>query len=257
MVEPGHVGAFGRRRHALVHALLHVPVPSVSMVVRTERAEGYLRYFPPGVALAMDASLETFERPMQLLETLRLSGHPDYFRRLETFMRSADFETTFRIMSRTWFGLAAQERDTWLNVARERHGDRVEMIREALQQAELDYEADVLRQRLADPEHRFIATALLLSGTRNELLNLLAERYADPLESLHRFIDEAGVFADDEAASAAIAHVLVDGGSADDAVMQLVATWGEPEFRGREKEIHTFYSDCAFAPLGNKEDGQQ
>lgn len=253
MVEPGHVGAFGRKRHALVHALLHVPVPSVSMVVRTERADGYLRYFPPGVALAMDAPLETFERPMQLLETLRLSGHPDYAQRLEAFLRSADFETTFRTLSRTWFGLAAEERETWLNIARERHGDRVEKIREALQQAELNYEADLLRQQLADPEHRFIATALLLSGTRGELLNLLSARYPNPLENLHSFIDEAGVFADDEAASAVIAHVMVDGGSVFDAVERLEATWGEAEFSGREKEIHDFYSGCAFAPLGIRE----
>jgi len=253
LIEPGHVGAFGRRRHALVHALLHVPVPSVSLVVRTERADGYLRYFPPGVAIAMDAPLETFERPMQLLDTLRLSGHPGYSRRFEGFLRSADFETTFRIMSRTWFGLTAQERETWLNVARERHGDRVEMIREALQQAEVDYEADALRQRLSDPEHRFITTALLLSGNRSELLDLLAKRLTDPLESLHRFIDEAGVFADDEAASAAIAHVMVDGGSAADAIERLAATWGEAEFSGREHEIHAFYTGCAFAPLGSRE----
>jgi hypothetical protein len=155
-------------------------------------------------------------------------------------------------MSRNWFGLAEQERKTWLNVARERHGDRVDMISQSLQQARLDYEADVLRQQLTDPEHRFIATALLLSDTRSDLLNLLAERYSDPLESLRRFIDKAGVFADDEAASAAIAHVMVDGGSADDAVKQLVETWGEAEFSGRENEIHAFYNSCAFAPLGNQ-----
>jgi hypothetical protein len=250
LVEPGHVGAFGRRRHALIHALLHVPVPSVSLVVRTERADGYLRYFPPGIAIAMDTPLESFERPMQLLDTLRLSGDPAYSRRFENFIRSADFETVFRIMSRTWFGLAAPERATWLNVARERHGDRVEAIREALQRAEVDYDADVLRQRLADPDHRFIATALMLSGTRRELLDILAARYPDPVDSLHRFIEEADLFADDEAASAMIAHVLVDGGSAVDAVERVVAAWGEAEFSGREEEIHAYYATCAFAPLG-------
>jgi len=250
LVEAGHVGAFGRRRHALIHALLHVPVPSVSLVVRTERAEGYLRYFPPGVALAMDAPAETFERPMQLLDTLRVSGHPGYTRRFEAFLRTADFETAFRILSRTWFGLDAQQRETWLNVARDRHGDRVELIRRALQRAEVDHAADMLRQRLADTDQRFIATALFLSNTRRELLGLLAARYPDTLERLHRFVDEPGVFTDDEAASALIAHVLVDGGSADEATERLVSVYGKAAISGHEEEIRTFHSHCAFAPLG-------
>lgn len=250
LIEPGYVGAFGRKRHALIHALLHVPVPSVSLVVRTERAEGYLRYFPPGIALAMDAPSETFERPMQLLDTLRVSGDSGYSRHFEAFLRTADFETAFRILSRTWFGLDESERAIWLNVARNRHGDRVELIRQVLQRAELDYEADLLRQQSTDIEHRFIATALLLAGARRELLGLLAARYSDPLERLHRFVDEPVVFAEDEAASALIAHVLVDGGSAGDAVDRLVAVYGQAEFNGREEEIRTFFGGCVFAPLG-------
>lgn len=249
LIEPGHVGAFGRGRHALIHALLHVPVPSVSMVVRTERAEGYLRYFPPGLALAMDSPAETFERPMQLLETLRVSGNPEYSAHFETFLRAADFETAFRILSRSWFGLTQAERDTWLDIARECHGDRVDMIRQVLQRAELDYEADSLRQRLTDTEHRFITTVLLLAGSRGELLELLATRYSDPLEKLHRFAEDPAVFAQDEAASALIAHVLIDGGSAQNAIDRLVAVYGQAEFRGREDEINTFYNTCVFASL--------
>jgi hypothetical protein len=247
LVEAGHVGVFGQRKHALIHALLHVQVPTVSLVVRTERADGYLRYFPPGVALAMDSPAETFERPMQLLDTLRVSGAPSYPRRFEAFLRNADFETAFRILSRTWFRLTEPERETWLKVAREHHGKHVDMIRQALERAEVDYAADMLRQRLMNSDQRFIATALLLADNRRELLGLLAARHPDPLERLHRFVDEPGVFAADEAASAMIAHVLIDGGDAGEAVNRLVAVFGREAISGREEEIRAFHTACAFA----------
>jgi len=247
LIETGHVGAFGRDRHALIHALLHVQMPTVSLVVRTERAEGYQRYFPPGVAIAMESPAETFERPMQLLETLKACGDPAYPQRLESLLRGADFETVFRILSRTWFGLTGGERETWLDVARGQLGNRVDMIRQTLEHAEVKYAADMLRQQLTDSNQRFISTALLLADSRPALLTLLGERFPDPLERLHRFVDEPGVFAEDEAASAMIAHVLIDGGDADEAIKRLVAVYGEEAVLGREDEIRTFHKTCAFA----------
>lgn len=250
LLEAGHVGAFGQRRHALIHALLHVPIPSVSMVVRTERAHGYQRYFPPGVALAMAAPVETFERPMQLLDTLRACGHPDYARRFEAFLRSADFETAFRAISRIWFGSTQAEREHWLDVASDRHGDRVGAIRAALERAGVTQEADLLRARLGGADERLIATALLLAENRDDLLALLAERHPDPVARLHAFVDEADVFGPDEEAGAVIAHALIDGLDLAATIRRLVDSFGEAAIGGREAEVRACHAGCAFAMLG-------
>ena len=68
-VDTGEVHKFSLRRYPLIHALIHVPVPSVSMVVRTARTEGYYRYLPPSVALPMEPMSEPGSRRVALLET--------------------------------------------------------------------------------------------------------------------------------------------------------------------------------------------
>jgi hypothetical protein len=249
-ILPGRVEPFGGPVGKRVHALLHVPTPSVSMVVRTVRADGYLRYFPPGVALAMHPADESFERPLALLDTLRASGDPAYARRVEAYLAAADAEATFRLLSRLWLGIDDTERARWLEVARARHDDALlDAIEAALDEARVTHEADVLRAALRDEDDRFVATALVLADGRASIYGLLATRYADPLERLHRFVDESGGFTPEEGASASIAHALVDGVPAEAMLARLEAEYGEEACRGRETEALRYAARCAFARL--------
>lgn len=243
-IEPGRIEPFGGVEGPRVHALLHVPVPTVSMVVRTVRTDGYLRYFPPGLALAMQPADDAFERPLALLELLRASGDPSFERRAEALFAAADLETTVRALSR----LGADSR--WLDVASARHGaETMTLVEAALREARVTHEADQLRARLADADDRFVATGLVLADGRASLLRLLGEVHADPLRRLHRFVDEAAGFAEDEAASAHIAHALVDGLGPGGARERLVETFGAEAVAGHHAEIHAYATTGPFARL--------
>jgi hypothetical protein len=190
LVGPGHVERFSHQRHPLVHVLLHVPIPSVSMVIRTIRTVGYLRYFPPTVALAMDEPDEAIGRPLMLLDTLRTGGDPAYSGRLEWFLGKADFETTFRALSRIWGSADSDEREALIEVAARRHGGRVDAIARALDAAIRAAEIDGLRAQLTATDDRLVATGLMVAETREQLLSLFAERHANPADELRRFTDE-------------------------------------------------------------------
>lgn len=50
LLREGDVAPFSQSGHALIHTLIHVPNPSISLVARTTRVVGYHRYFPLGGA---------------------------------------------------------------------------------------------------------------------------------------------------------------------------------------------------------------
>lgn len=252
LVEPGTVHPFGRGRSALVHALLHVPVPSISMVVRTVRTDGYLRYFPPGLAVAMHPADDAFERPLALLDTLRAAGDPRYPERRDAFLRSADLETTFSCLSRLWLLAEDAERRALSEAARVRHGERVRALTAALDEARLTHEGDSLRAALRDPDDRLVATGLTLASGRGALLGLLAARHADPIARLHRFVDESGHFAPDEEASAHIAHALIDGEGVEGALRRLASVYGDEAIAEQEHEIRRYAAHGPFARLARE-----
>lgn len=249
IVNCGDVGAFGRGRHHLIHALLHVPIPSISMVVRTMRADGYLKYFPPGVALSMDPPDDLIERQLMLLEALRKSADPDFEKRFSKFLLNANFETVFRSLSRMWFGFSDAHKDHYLEIARQQHGNGVDSIRAALNKAQQKYGAEVLRAQLIDSDDRLITTALMLADDRKALLKLLSMRHADPIERMHRFVMDSGVFTDEDEASALLIHALIDGEDSDGAIGRVAERFGAESVKGHEKTILEYCSAGPFAPL--------
>ncbi len=249
LLEAGHVERFGVGDDGLVHALLHVPIPSVSMVVRTIRTVGYFRYFPPGVALAMDEPDELVGRQLALLDALRVGGDASYRERLERFLSRADFEATFRALSRVWSAEGDDERERLLALARARHGEAAERIAPALDHALRAHEADQARAALRDPDDRFVATAFVLADGRRSLLELLARRHPDPLARVHRFLDEAGLFAPDEEASNVIAHALADGEGEEGALRRLREVYGAEAVEGRGAEVARYCERSMMAVL--------
>jgi hypothetical protein len=208
IVGEGYVERFGEAGDPLVHALLHVPIPTVSMVVRTIRTHGYYRYFPPSIALAMDEPDELVGRQLMMLDMLRASGDPSYSKRMARFLSHADFEATFRALSRTWPAADRSERARWSEIAAERHGARASRIGPALEEALRAHDADTVRGQLADADDRLVATLFVLAEKRDQLLGALAARHADPVQRVHAFIDILG--AQPEGIDLAL-HALADG----------------------------------------------
>ncbi|HJL14507.1 MAG TPA: hypothetical protein RMH99_02555 [Sandaracinaceae bacterium LLY-WYZ-13_1] len=227
LVRPGDVRLFSLEAHPLIHSLIHVPRGSISMVVRTLRSEGYFRYFPPSLAIAMDERDETIARQVALLDTLRECGDPELADHLLAFLRHADLETSFHALSRLWPGCGDDLRATLLEVLRERHGDRADLIGPVMSRGSRWAEANGVREQLADTDERFVATALMLAEDRASLLELLRARHPDPVQRLHRWIDASGLFSGTDAALPHLAHAMVDGLDVDGIVARLRERFGD------------------------------
>lgn len=246
LVDTGEVHKFSLRRYPLIHALIHIPVPTVSMVVRTTRTEGYYRYLPPSIALPMEAMPEPGSRRVALLETLIRIGHPSALERVCATLRTADFETAVHLLSITWPAADAEERTALWEANAALHGDRRDAIEGALLRSQRLEEASAIRHGLRDPDHRLCATVLAYAESRNHVRRALGD---DAGALLHAFIDDAGFFAPDEGASATIAHALVEGRDDETILEKLCAEYGEDAIVSQRDAVLTYARESIFSVL--------
>ncbi len=245
-VDMGEVYKFSLRRYPLVHALIHIPVPTVSMVVRTTRTEGYYRYLPPSIALPMEALPEPGSRRVALLETLIRIGHPSALQRVCAALRTADFETALHLLSITWPAADAEARTALWEANATLHGDRRDAIEGALRRAQRLEEASAIRHGLRDPDHRLCATVLAYAESRTHVCRALGD---DAGALLHAFIDDAGLFAPGEAPSATIAHALVEGRDDETILEKLSAEYGRDAIVSQRDAVLTYARDSIFSVL--------
>jgi hypothetical protein len=212
LLSAGEHRLFGDRTHPLIHTLLHVPVPSISMVIRTVRTRDYWRYVPPSLALLTEDPDAVIARQLAWLESLRGSNDPNYAERLARYLERSDLETGLLAIVNGWITADDATRDAQLTILRERHGHRVDAIEPALARMVQSQQAHSLRTKLLDPDDRLVATALAAGEGRAQVLEVIGRRHADPVARLHTFLDAYGAFIAGDEASVAAAHLLIDGG---------------------------------------------
>jgi hypothetical protein len=174
LAPPAHV-LFSLRRHPLIHSLVHVPNPSVSLVIRTTRTEDYWRYLPPTVALRIGTDPPELERRLMLLDFLRRSDDPSWERQFSALIASHDAGVAIAALSRLYGDSRGLARS--IELVRAHHGDLVDGIATALARAHRRHRDGVTRDRLADAEERYIATVLSHADDRARVFALLRERY--------------------------------------------------------------------------------
>jgi len=180
LIREGDRVPFSKSGHALIHSLVHVPNPTGSMVVRTIRTLEYFRYFPPSFSLAMSEPDDHVVRQLALLEMLRRAEHKDYGSHLRRFLGAADFETTFRTISAAYGPYREAGRvHELIDLARERHGERVDLIPPAIETAYREQQDNALRERFLDDDGRFVASVLMCAPDRASAFRLLGEQFGD------------------------------------------------------------------------------
>lgn len=249
LLREGDVRLFSLRDRPLIHTLLHVPIPSVSLVVRTLRTVDYLRYLPPSVAVALSDPDDFLARQLRLLDTLRISRDPAYRERLAEYLAQADFETAFRALSGAYAGLAdAAELEPLLAMGRPRHGRRMDLLPAVLFRNTKALRENALREQYTDEHDRFIASLLMSAETRAQVLSTLRARYGeadDPVARLSRWVESSRIFDRGDAAGRAAAQALVDGTAPPERHARVRAvSSATPE------QIDAFCAGSLFAPLG-------
>jgi len=237
LVEAGEVHRFSLRAHPLVHSLIHIPRGAVSMVCRTARTVGYERYFPPSLAVALEADDALVVRRVELIETLRQSRDPRFGEHLERFLATAGLEATFTVLTRLWGDCSDADRAHLIERVRARHGARADRLPPAMERATRWFGADALREQLVDADDRLVATTLMLAEDRASALRLIGARHDDPVARLHRFVDEVVAFAPDDPAAPVLAHALVDGLDVEASERRLVETFGEANLEPGQRDV--------------------
>lgn len=187
-----------------IHGLFHLEQPSATIVVRTHKSPMFLpqfSYYKPYLAIDPFFEEANTTKKMQCVTALIRAKHPRTDEFITDWLRTADFQTSFQILStlRTYlrsnqvdqlFNLSAPQNrfDTMLEVVRERHGERANIFPKVFEHTDkLD---EILRQRnfVTEPEHRFFLALLLNVEGREMIFSLIKERFPDS-EPLDKVLD--------------------------------------------------------------------
>jgi hypothetical protein len=219
LLHQGTIVPFSLRNFPLIHSLVHVPNPSVSLVIRTVRTFEYYHYFPPSLALSMGEPDDLIARQLLLLGWMQASNHPDYLPRLRAFLAEADFETTFRLVSASY---GASEVEEMIDIAHARHGDHADLILPSIEAAVRLQQDNQFREQLEAEEPRTVASILMCARNRGDVFRLIGE--ACPGEDPEAVLCRFDVFEADDHVSRRSFAALVAG-------TDLSPEWGETIFR--------------------------
>ena len=193
LLEPGSAVPFSQIRYPLIHSLVHVTNPTVSMVIRSVRTVDYFRYFPPCIALTMSPSSDRLNRQLAMLQWLRSAGDPTYLDRARNFLRGADIEVAVRTLAALYH---PEDNDILASAVREHHGEAADLILPALAQSirlQLDNQ---LRDRYDSDEERMTLSIFMCAHNRSEVMRLMSE--ACPGVPLIDLINRLALFDDDD-----------------------------------------------------------
>jgi hypothetical protein len=187
-----------------IHGLFHLEQPSATIVVRTHKSPMFLpqfSYYKPFLAIDPFFEEPNTTKKMQCVTALIRSKHPKTDEYIADWLKIADFQTTFKILStlRTYlqsnqidqlFNLAAPQNrfDALLEIVRERHGERANIFPQVFEY--LDKQDEIVRRRgyVTEPEHRFFLALLLNVEGRERIFSLVKERFPDS-EPLDKVLD--------------------------------------------------------------------
>jgi hypothetical protein len=185
-----------------IHGLFHLEQPSATIVVRTHKSPMFLpqfSYYKPFLAIDPFFEEANTTKKIQCLTTLIRSKHPRTDEFIADWLRIADFQTTFSILTmlRSYlrsnqidqlFNLSASQNrfDVFMEIVRERHGERANVFPQVF--AHLEKLDEILKRRgyVTDPEHRFFLALLLNVEGREQIFSLVKERFpnSEPLDKV-------------------------------------------------------------------------
>lgn len=187
-----------------IHGLFHLEQPSATIVVRTHKSPMFLpqfSYYKPFLAIDPFFEEANTTKKMQCVTMMIRAKHPRTDEFIADWLRSADFQTSFHILSSLrgylrsnqvdqLFNLEAPKNrfDALLEVVRERHGERANVFPKVFEH--IDKLDEILRQRsfVTDAEHRFFLALLLNVEGRERIFSLVKERFPDS-EPLDKVLD--------------------------------------------------------------------
>jgi hypothetical protein len=193
-----------------IHSLFHLDQPSATIVVRTDQSPLELpqfSYHKPSLAIDPFFEDDELTKKLQAMSALVHSKRESADELIKEWFETCDFQTAFNILGRLR-GLfrsdqldkmfrpdAANERfERFLSIVVRRHGRKGEELRAVFSRFDMLDEIMRLRGYVTDPEHRFFMALLLNVDGRDQVFQLIKQRYpdADPLEKILDWVFDLG-----------------------------------------------------------------
>ena len=185
-----------------IHGLFHFDQPSATIVVRTHKSPLHLpqfSYYKP--YLAIDPFFEEPDtlKKLQSISALIRAKHPETDRMISGWLETADFQTTFSILSNLRSLLQSNKLDQMFNpnapaekfekfmeIARARHGEKANIFPKIFEHRENVEQIIKRRSYVTDGEQRFFLALLMNVEGKNQILSLIKERFPenDPVEKI-------------------------------------------------------------------------
>lgn len=189
----------GRR---YIHGLFHLDQPSATIVIRTHKSPLHLpqfSYHKPFLAIDPFYEEANTIKKNQCLSAFFRSNHPETDKIAGESLKKSDFQTTFSILSTIRYYLqqnhlnqifnldAPKDRfESFMEIVREKHGERAGIFPKIF--AHQDKVNEIVKRRgfISEPEHRFFLALLMNIEGKEQILNLIKERFpdAEPIEKV-------------------------------------------------------------------------
>lgn len=187
-----------------IHSLFHLEQPSVTIVVRTDKSPMFLpqySYYKPFLAIDPFFEEANTTKKMQAINALIRAKHPETDKFIANWLKQADFQTSFAILSnvRPLFASSELEQlfnldksesrfDALLEIVRERHGERANIFSKVFAHEAKVQEIVRRRAVITEPEHRFFLALLMNVEGKERIFSLIKERFPDA-EPLDKVLD--------------------------------------------------------------------
>jgi hypothetical protein len=179
----------------LIHQLFHLEMPSVTLVLRTTRENNHLpqfSYLLPGVAIDTFDQDSLRRRRLIFLQSMargQIDGLAEYARRM---VESSDLETLYYTFSLLTQGKVDKELlDELYDIARQRHGETVDLIQQVCEGERRTHVVAALRAKISDPEARFLLALLMLMPDRDAIFETIRLQFpnAEPLGTIETWLE--------------------------------------------------------------------
>ncbi len=185
-----------------IHGLFHLDQPSATIVIRTYKSPLHLpqyAYYKP--FLAIDPFFEDADtiKKLQSISALIRVKHPETERMISEWLETADFQTTFSILStvrqhqqgdkmQQMFNLASPQEqfEKYLEIAVAKHGEKANIFKKVFEYQDNINQIVNRRAYITDSEHRFFLALLMNVEGKEQIFSLIKERFSDddPIEKI-------------------------------------------------------------------------
>src|SRR5262249_42515752 len=191
-----------------IHSLFHLDRPSATICVRTYqtyKGVPQYKYHKPCFADNPFFKEPTTIKRAQSASLLLTIKHPDADAMIGELLAQSDFQTAFSILDlarghlvgnrlEKEFGISTGEQrfQTLMEIARQRHGELVDLMQPVFEEAERQHNLIQRRAQITSNQHRFFLALLLNIPDRQKVLDLVKQRFPeqDPVATVTDWVEE-------------------------------------------------------------------